>query len=55
MDPGTDAITVVNKTLVEYLPQEILRKAVKSPLVVTATLYSGGLTWSSWCYETLYP
>ena len=40
MTPGTDAIIVGDKTLDEYLPQEILRMVVKSPLVVTGTLES---------------
>lgn len=53
MAPGTGKITVGEKTLDEYLPQEILRMVVKSPLVVTNTLdqfdikinvYGGGLT-----------
>ncbi|MBQ3418780.1 MAG: 30S ribosomal protein S9 [Erysipelotrichaceae bacterium] len=53
MTPGTGKITVGDKTLDEYLPQEILRMVVKSPLVVTGTLesydikinvYGGGLT-----------
>ena len=53
MTPGTGVITVGDKTLEEYLPQEILRMVVKSPLVVTNTedqydikinVYGGGLT-----------
>ena len=53
MTPGTGVITVGEKTLDEYLPQEILRMVVKSPLVVTNTegqydikinVYGGGLT-----------
>ena len=53
MTPGTGVITVGDKTLDEYLPQEILRMVVKSPLVVTNTegqydikinVYGGGLT-----------
>jgi len=53
MTPGTDVITVGDKILDEYLPQEILRMDVKSPLVVTRIIesysiknnvYSGGLT-----------
>jgi len=53
MTPGTDAIIVGDKTLDEYLPQEIFRMVVKSPLVVTGALelydikinvYSGGFT-----------
>ena len=51
--PGTGKITVGEKTLEEYLPQEILRMVVKSPLVETQTegqydiyinVYGGGLT-----------
>ena len=38
MTPGTGVITVGDKTLDKYLPQEILRMIVKSPLVVTETL-----------------
>ena len=38
MTSGTGVITVGDKTFDEYLPQEILRKAVKSPIVVTGTL-----------------
>ena len=53
LTPGTGIITVGEKTLDEYLPQEILRMVVKSPLVVTNTegqydikinVYGGGLT-----------
>ena len=53
MTPGTGKIMVGEKTLDEYLPQEILRMVVKSPLVVTNTegqydikinVYGGGLT-----------
>ena len=53
MTPGTGNITVGKKTLDEYLPQEILRMVVKSPLVLTNTqdqfdiyinVYGGGLT-----------
>ena len=53
MTPGTDVITVGDKILDEYLPQEILRMDVKSPLVVSRIIesysiknnvYSGGLT-----------
>ena len=53
MVPGTGKIMVGEKTLDQYLPQEILRMVVKSPLVVTGTLdsyditinvYGGGLT-----------
>ena len=53
MTPGTGKITVGEKTLEEYLPQEILRMVVKSPLVETGTdgqydifinVYGGGLT-----------
>ena len=40
MTPGTGKITVGDKTLDEYLPQEILRMVVKSPLVDTGTLES---------------
>ena len=51
--PGTGKIMVGEKTLEEYLPQEILRMVVKSPLVLTGTegqydvyinVYGGGLT-----------
>ena len=34
MIPGTGVITVGNKILDEYIPQEILRMVVKSPLIV---------------------
>lgn len=53
MTPGTGNITVGNKTLEEYLPQEVLRMVVKSPLVLTNTqdsfdvyinVYGGGFT-----------
>jgi len=53
MTPGTGKITVGDKTLEEYLPQEILRMVVKSPLVETGTegqydvfinVYGGGMT-----------
>ena len=53
MTPGTGKITVNEKTLEEYLPQETLRMVVKSPLVETGTegqydifinVYGGGLT-----------
>jgi len=53
MVPGTGVITVNDKTLEEYLPSEILRMVVKSPLVLTGTdgqfnvninVYGGGLT-----------
>ena len=53
MTPGTGRIMVGEKTLEEYLPQEILRMVVKSPLVETGTegqydilinVYGGGLT-----------
>lgn len=53
MTPGTGKITVNGKTLEDYLPQEILRMVVKSPLVETGTegqydilinVYGGGLT-----------
>ena len=37
MTPGTGKIMVGEKTLEEYLPQEILRMVVKSPLVETGT------------------
>jgi len=51
--PGTGKIMVGEKTLEEYLPQEILRMVVKSPLVITGTegqydvyinVYGGGFT-----------
>ena len=53
MTPGTGKIIVNDKTLEEYLPQEILRMVVKSPLVETGTdgqydilinVFGGGLT-----------
>ena len=53
MTPGTGKIMVFEKTLEEYLPQEILRMVVKSPLVETGTegqydiyinVYGGGMT-----------
>lgn len=53
MTPGTGKIIVGEKTLEEYLPQEILRMVVKSPLVETGTegqydiyinVYGGGMT-----------
>ena len=53
MTAGTGKITVNDKTLEDYLPQEILRMVVKSPLVETGTegqydininVYGGGLT-----------
>ena len=53
MTPGTGKIMVGEKTLEEYLPQEILRMVVKSPLVETGTegqydvyinVFGGGLT-----------
>ena len=53
MTPGTGKIMVFEKTLEEYLPQEILRMVVKSPLVETQTegqydifinVYGGGMT-----------
>ena len=53
MTPGTGKITVNEKTLEDYLPQEILRMVVKSPLVLTGTegqydvlinVYGGGFT-----------
>ncbi len=52
MSAGTGVITVNGKTLDQYLPQEVLRMVVKSPLVVTNTegqfdininVYGGGL------------
>ena len=51
--PGTGVITVGEKTLEEYFPQDILRMVVKSPLVLTNTegqydiyinVYGGGAT-----------
>ena len=53
MSVGTGVITVNDKPLEQYLPQEVLRMVVKSPLVVTNTegqfdininVYGGGLT-----------
>ena len=53
LTPGTGKIMVGEKTLEEYLPQEILRMVVKSPLVLTETegqydvyinVYGGGYT-----------
>ena len=53
MTPGTGKIMVGEKTLEDYLPQEVLRMVVKSPLVETGTdgqydiyinVYGGGLT-----------
>lgn len=53
MTAGTGVITVNGKTLDQYLPQEVLRMVVKSPLVITNTegqfdvninVYCGGLT-----------
>jgi len=53
MTPGTGKITVGEKTLEEYLPQELLRMVVKSPLALTGTegqydvfinVYGGGFT-----------
>lgn len=53
MTPGTGIITVGEKTLEQYLPEETLRMVVKSPLVLTNTadqfdvyinVYGGGLT-----------
>ena len=53
MMQGTGVITVNDKPLDQYLPQEVLRMVVKSPLVVTNTegqfdininVYGGGLT-----------
>ena len=53
MTPGTGKIVIGEKTLEEYLPEEILRMVVKSPLVLTGTegqydininVYGGGLT-----------
>lgn len=52
MTAGTGVITVNGKTLDQYLPQEVLRMVVKSPLVITNTegqfdvninVYGGGL------------
>ncbi len=53
MAQGTGVITVNDKPLDQYLPQEVLRMVVKSPLVITNTegqfdikinVYGGGLT-----------
>jgi len=53
MTPGTGKIMVGEKTLEQYLPQDILRMVVKSPLVETGTdgqydvfinVYGGGMT-----------
>ena len=53
LTPGTGVITVGDKTLDQYLPEETLRTVVKSPLIETNTLdqfdvyinvYGGGLT-----------
>ena len=53
LTPGTGKIIVNDKTLEDYLPEEILRMVVKSPLVETGTegqydilinVYGGGLT-----------
>ena len=53
LTPGTGKIMVGEKTLEEYLPQEILRMVVKSPLEETGTegqydiyinVYGGGMT-----------
>lgn len=53
LTPGTGNIMVGEKTLEQYLPSEILRMVVKSPLVLTETegqydvyinVYGGGLT-----------
>ena len=53
MTAGTGVITVNGKTLDQYLPQEVLRMVVKSPLVITnaegqfdvnINVYGGGLT-----------
>lgn len=53
MTAGTGVITVNGKTLDQYLPQEVLRMVVKSPLVITNTegqfdvninVYGSGLT-----------
>ena len=56
MTPGDGNITVNGKTLDEYLPTEILKMVVRSPLEVTETLgtwdilinvYGGGYTGQS--------
>ena len=53
MSAGTGVITVNGKPLDQYLPQEVLRMVVKSPLVITnaegqfdinINVYGGGLT-----------
>ena len=53
LTPGTGKIVIGGKTLEDYLPQEILRMVVKSPLVLTGTegqydininVFGGGLT-----------
>ena len=53
MMPGTGEIVVNGKKLDQYLPQEVLRMVVKSPLGVTKTegqfdininVYGGGMT-----------
>ena len=53
MTPGTGKIMVGEKTLEDYLPSEILRMVVKSPLAETGTdgqydiyinVYGGGMT-----------
>ena len=53
LTPGTGNIVIGGKTLEDYLPQEILRMVVKSPLVLTGTegqydininVFGGGLT-----------
>ena len=38
LTPGTGVITVNDKDLQDYLPQELLRMVVKSPLELTETL-----------------
>ena len=37
MTPGTGIITIGDKTLEQYLPEETLRMVVKSPLLLTNT------------------
>ena len=53
LTPGTGVITIGGKSLEEYLPSEILRMVVKSPLELTGTVgqydvninvYGGGFT-----------
>ena len=53
MSPGTGKIIIGEKTLEDYLHEEILRMVVKSPLVLTGTegqyditinVFGGGLT-----------